>query len=153
MADVAGKRSAPIAADESTAELVQRAADQISRLMRDELALARIELAEKGKQAGIGIGLFGGSGALVFYAIGTLIAALVLLLAEVLIPWVAALIVGVALLLLAGTLALLGRRQVRRMGSLVPESAAASVRADVEAVKDAVRRNGRAVSERSEAAL
>ena len=82
MADVVNDRPSQAVADQSTGELVQRAAEQISRLVRDELALAKVELAEKGKHAGIGIGLFGGGGALALYAIGTLIAALVLLLAR-----------------------------------------------------------------------
>jgi uncharacterized membrane protein YqjE len=142
MADVASERPARAAADLSTSELVQRATEQISRLVRDELTLAKIELAEKGKHAGIGIGLFSGSGVFVVYAIGTLIAALVLLLAEVLIPWVAALIVAVVLLLAAGLLVLFGQRQVRRAVPMVPESAAESVRADLDAVKAAVRERG-----------
>lgn len=143
MADVASERPARAAADLSTSELVQRATEQISRLVRDELTLAKIELAEKGKHAGIGIGLFSGSGVVVVYAIGTLIAALVLLLAEVLIPWVAALIVAVVLLLVAGLLALFGQRQVRQAVPPVPESAAESVRADLDAVKAAIRERGR----------
>ena len=61
-------------ADPSTAELVQRATEQVSRLVRDELALAKAELTQKGKHAGIGIGLFGGAGGLAFFGISVLIA-------------------------------------------------------------------------------
>jgi MFS family permease len=131
----------PIAAGEpSTSELVQRATEQISKLVRDELALAKTELAEKGKHAGIGIGLFGGGGAFAFYAVGTLIATVVLLLAEALPAWVAALIVAVALMVIAGVLALLGRKQVQKAVPPTPVTAAESVRADVRTVTDAVRR-------------
>ena len=70
MADVLNGRPARPVAEQSTAELVQRASEQVSRLVRDELALAKAELAEKGKHAGIGIGLFGGGGALALYGIG-----------------------------------------------------------------------------------
>jgi len=143
MADVTSERPVQAAANQSTGELVQRAAEQISRLVRDELALAKAELAEKGKHAGIGIGLFGSGGALALYAMGTLIAALVLLLAEVVPAWAAALIVGGALLLVAGLLALFGRSQVRRAVLPVPESAAESIRADLDVVKTAVRERGR----------
>jgi membrane protein implicated in regulation of membrane protease activity len=84
--------------------------------------------------------LFGGGGVLALYAVGTLIVAVVLLLAEVVAAWLAALIVGVALLAIAGVLALLGGRQVRQAVPPVPESTAESVRADVRTVTSAVRR-------------
>jgi len=142
MADVVkGRPNA--ASEQSTSELVQRAAEQISRLVRDELALAKAELAEKGKHAGIGVGLFGGGGVLVLYAVGVLTAALVLVLDLVLAAWLAALVVAVALLLMAGILALVGRRQVRRAVPPVPESAVQSVRADLDAVKAAVQERGK----------
>jgi Flp pilus assembly protein TadB len=142
MADVASGRSGQSVTDQSTSELVQRAGEQVSRLVRDELALAKAELAEKGKHAGIGVGLFGGAGGIGFYAVGTLIATLVLVLDIWLPAWAAALIVTGALLLIAGILALLGRRQVQRAKPPMPESAAQSVRADVETVKAAVRGRG-----------
>src|SRR4051812_50167699 len=74
MADVL--RATPVRpeAEPSTSELVQRASEQISRLVRDELALAKAELTEKGKHAGIGVGLFGGGGALALYGPGGLFA-------------------------------------------------------------------------------
>ncbi|MDI5942380.1 phage holin family protein, partial [Micromonospora sp. DH15] len=73
MADVANHRTSRTGSEPSTAELVQRATEQVSRLVRDELALARAELTQKGKHAGIGIGLFGGGGALALYGLGALI--------------------------------------------------------------------------------
>lgn len=126
-------------ADQSTAELVQRAADQMSRLVREELRLARIELAEKGRNAGIGIGLFGGAGLVAVYASAVLVAAGVLGLAQVLAGWLAALVVGGALLVLAGLLALIGQRRVKRAVPPVPADAVRSVRADIDAVTTAVR--------------
>ena len=62
----------------STAELVRQAGEQISRLVRDELALAKAELAEKGKRAGVGVGLFGGRGVVALYGVAALLAAVVL---------------------------------------------------------------------------
>ena len=52
MADVANARTSRNGSEPSTAELVQRATEQVSRLVRDELALARAELTQKGKHAG-----------------------------------------------------------------------------------------------------
>ncbi|MGI5215362.1 phage holin family protein [Plantactinospora sp. CA-290183] len=143
MADVVRDSSRPVA-EQSTAELVQRATEQLSRLVRDELALARIELADKGRHAGIGVGLFGGSAALALCGLGVLVAAVVLALALVLPAWAAALLVAVLLFAAAGVLALIGRRQVRRAVPPTPSAAAESVRADVKTVTAAVRDRGRA---------
>nr|MDT0656557.1 phage holin family protein [Micromonospora sp. DSM 115978] len=142
MADVVnGGTSRPVA-EQSTAELVQRATEQMSQLVRDELTLARAELTEKGRHAGIGVGLFGGGGALALYGLGVLIAALVLLLALAVPAWVAALIVAVVLFAVAGVLALSGRRQVRQAVPPVPSAAVRSVRADVDTVTSAVKDRG-----------
>ncbi|WP_433349362.1 phage holin family protein [Micromonospora sp. CA-111912] len=144
MADVANHRTSRTGSEPSTAELVQRATEQVSRLVRDELALARAELTQKGKHAGIGIGLFGGGGALALYGLGALIAAVILLLALVMPAWLGALIVAVVLFLLAGILALVGKKQVSQAVPPVPAATVRSVRADVDTVTAAVRDRGRA---------
>ncbi|MEV0898562.1 phage holin family protein [Actinoplanes sp. NPDC049802] len=129
--------------EQSTAELVQRASEQVSRLIRDELTLAKAELTEKGKHAGIGAGLFGGAGVLAGYGVGGLIATSVIALNLVLPLWLSALIVTVVLFVIAGVLALLGRKQVNRAVPPEPLAAIESVKADVDEVKNAVR-SGRA---------
>jgi uncharacterized membrane protein YqjE len=144
MADVLnGDRARPVS-EQSTAELVQRASEQLSRLVRDEIALAKAELAEKGKHAGIGIGLFGAAGVLVFYGVGALIATLIIVFALFLELWLAALIVTVAIFLTAGVLALIGKSQVTKAVPPEPKAALASVRADVDEVRQAVRERSRA---------
>src|SRR4051794_11098159 len=114
MADVLNGAPPRSGADQSTSELVQRASEQISRLVRDELALAKAELAEKGKHAGVGVGLFGGGGAVALYGLGALIAAAILGLANAVPAWLSALIVAVVLFAVAGALALIGRKQVSK---------------------------------------
>lgn len=143
MADVLNGGPARPVTDQSTAELVQRASEQITRLVRDEIALAKAELAEKGKHAGIGIGLFGGGGVLAMYGVGAMIATLIVVFDLFLPLWLAALIVTVALFLIAGILALLGKNQVSKAVPPEPSSAIASVKADVDEVKHAVK-EGRA---------
>lgn len=133
---------APDLSHRSTAELVSLAADQLSRLVRDELRLARAELAEKGRHAGRGAGLLGAAGLVTLYGVAGLLVALVLGLAYALPAWLAALVVAVALLLLAGVLAMVGRRQVRQATPPVPMQAVDGVRADIEAVTGAVRERG-----------
>ena len=136
MADVLnGKR--PVA-EQSTAELVQTASEQLSRLVKDEIALAKAELAEKGKHAGIGIGLFGAGGVFVFYGVGAAIATLIIVFDIFLPLWLAALIWTVVLFLAAGILALFGKNQVTKA---VPEPQATieSVKLDVDEVVQAVK--------------
>jgi hypothetical protein len=124
----------------STGELVRNAAEQISRLVRDELALAKAEMADKGKRAGVGAGLLGGGGVVALYGVAALIAALILGLAEGLPAWLAALIVGVVLLGAAGVMALVGRSRVREALPPVPEETVRSVRADIDEVKERAHR-------------
>ncbi|HEV8528025.1 MAG TPA: phage holin family protein [Actinomycetes bacterium] len=125
--------------DRSVADLVRHLTRLVPQLVRAELTLAKAELAEKGKQAGVGAGLFGGSGLFAFFSLAALVAAAILGLSEVLPGWAAALIVAGALLVLAGLLALVGRSQVRRAIPPVPEQAVMNARLDVEAVKESAR--------------
>lgn len=137
MADVSYEASA---AEKSTPELVRQLTDQVSRLVRDEMKLARAEVQAKGKRLGAGAGMYAGAGFVVLYALGVLLAAAVAGLAVVVPVWLAALIVGAALLLLAGLLALIGRRNVARGTPPVPEEAIASVKRDIETVKESAQR-------------
>ncbi|HZN17550.1 MAG TPA: phage holin family protein [Micromonosporaceae bacterium] len=141
MSDVVGGRVKP-PAEQSTAELIQRASEQITRLVRDELRLARAELSDKGRTAGIGLGLLGGGGVVAMYGVAALLTALVLGLAEAMPAWVAALLVGAVLLAVAGVLALVGRGRVREAAPPVPEETVASVRRDIGAVASAVKERG-----------
>src|SRR5437868_13678888 len=83
-------------ADASAAELFKQLSDQTSRLVRDEIELAKAELAQKGKSAGIGAGMFGGAAFFGVYALGALTATAILALSTAVAGWLAALIVTVA---------------------------------------------------------
>jgi len=139
MADVLNGGPARPVTDQSTSELVQRASEQITLLVRDEIALAKAELTEKAKHAGIGVGLLGGGGVLAMYGVGALIATLIIVLDLFLELWLAALIVTMVLFLVAGILALLGKKQVTKAIPPEPNQAIESVKADVDEVKQAVK--------------
>src|ERR671916_656083 len=121
--------------DRPLGELVQDLSRQTSTLIRQEMRLAQAELAEKGKHASKGAGMFGGAGAVALYGVGALVAAAILGLATVLEPWIAAAAVGVALLVIAGVLALTGKKELDEAGPPKPEQALESVQRDVETVK------------------
>jgi uncharacterized membrane protein YqjE len=125
--------------DRSTGDLVKLAAEQVSHLVRDELRLAQTELAEKGKRVGVGVGLFGGAGAFAFYGLGVLLAAAVLGLAVVWPAWLAALVVGVAVFVIAGVLALVGKSQLKKGAPPSPTEAVNSVKADIDTITVAAR--------------
>jgi membrane protein len=123
--------------DQSVGELVQQLSQQTAALVRQEMRLATVELQQKGKKAGIGAGMFGGAGLVALYGVGALIAAAILGIATFLEPWIAAVIVGVVLLAVAGILALTGKKQVEQAGPPVPEEALESAKRDVDEVKRA----------------
>ena len=122
--------------DQPVGELVKQLSEQMSTLVRSELQLAQLELQEKGKRAGIGAGLFGGAGAIALYGLGVLIAAAVLVLATAVEAWLAALIVGVVLLAIAGVAGLMGKKQVDQAVPPAPEQAIQSTKRDVSEVKE-----------------
>ncbi|AEV87447.1 membrane protein [Actinoplanes sp. SE50] len=142
MADVLNGRARPLS-EQSTAELVQRASEQLSRLVKDELTLAKAELAEKGRHAGIGVGLFSGAGVFAMYGVGALIATAIIALDLVWPLWLASLVVTVAIFLVAGVLALIGRSQFRRVAPAEPVAAIEGLKADVDEVRHAVKERGR----------
>jgi hypothetical protein len=116
-------------------ELIQEASQQTAALVRQEFALAQLEMKEKGKRAGLGAGLFGGAGGVALYGGAALIAAIVLVLATALEPWIAALIVAVVLFAIAGVLALTAKKQVDQATPAAPEQAIASTKRDIDEVK------------------
>ena len=140
MADPNGTTSPAVAAETSTGDLVKDLSEQVSRLIRDELKLAEYEMAAKAKRAGRGVGMFGGSGLLTLYGIGCVLAAAIVGLAGVVPGWAAALIVGGALLIVAGIAALLGKSQFGQATPTVPEQTVQSVKADVEEIKERAHR-------------
>jgi uncharacterized protein YacL len=119
----------------SISELTKELTEQTSRLAQKEIELAKTELSAKGKQAGIGLGAFGGAGLIAVLALGSLVATVILLLATAMTAWLAALIVTVVLLAVAGVLALLGKSKVEKATPPVPKRTIEMVREDVQEAK------------------
>ena len=122
--------------DRPVSELLKQLSDQTATLVRQEMELARVELVEKGKQAGIGAGAYGGAGLVAVFAAGALTATLILALATFLEGWIAALIVTAVYAAVAGVLAVIGKSRLQRATPPVPEHAQESVREDVEVAKE-----------------
>ena len=126
--------------DRSTGELIKQLSDQVTVLIRDELKLAQVEMARKGKQAGVGVGLLGGSGLVALYGVGCLIACAVIAISGVVAAWLAALIVGATLLAAATVAALIGKGRLQKATPPVPEHAVESMKTDVEEIRERARR-------------
>ncbi len=132
MADAPGPPSRP---EKSTAELVKQLSDQATALVRAEVELAKVELTQKGKQVGVGAGLFGGAGVFAFYGFGVLLAAIVILLGTAIAPWLAAVIVAVVLFVIAAVAALAGKKRVQAGTPPAPQLAIDSTKTDVATTK------------------
>jgi len=125
----------PDPAEASLGQLVSSVSQQIPELIRSEIRLAQAEMAEKGKRAGLGLGMFGAAGLLALYGVAALLATIVLLLDLVLPAWAAALIVTAVLFAAAGIAALLGKNKVSEATPAKPERALDGIKADVATVK------------------
>lgn len=123
------------APDPTLGALVHDMTTQIPELIRSEMRLAQAEVTEKGKRAGLGLGMFGAAGLLGFFGLACLIATAILLLDLVLPAWAAALIVGAVLLVAAAVAGLTGKQKVAEASPLAPERAVQGVKADIATVK------------------
>ena len=124
----------------SAGELVSRLSQQLTTLVRDEMRLAQAELTQKGKKAGIGAGLFGGAGVVGLYGVGALVAAAIIALSLAVTAWLAAVIVAVVLFIVAGVLALVGKKEVSAATPPLPQEAIAGLKTDVATVKESAHR-------------
>jgi uncharacterized membrane protein YqjE len=121
------------------AALVHDLTQQIPELIRSELRLAQAEVTEKGKRAGLGIGMFSAAGLLAFFGLAALITTAILALDLAMPAWLAALIVAVVLLAVAGAVALAGKKQVQAATPAMPERAMEGVKEDIATIKGAHR--------------
>jgi uncharacterized membrane protein YqjE len=125
--------------DRPVGELLKELSTQTTTLVRQELELAKAEMAEKGKQAGLGAGMFGGAGLFALLALAALTTCVIAALATGMEVWLAALIVAVAYAAVAGVLALLGKQKTREAIPPAPEQAIESTKEDVQWAKSRAR--------------
>jgi MFS family permease len=129
-----GSTTAP--QDEPTlGALVHDLTQQVPELIRSEIRLAQAEMTEKGKRAGLGIGMFSAAGLLAFFGFACVLATAILALAHALPDWLSALIVAVVLFIGAGIAALLGKKKVTEATPAKPEHAIEGVKEDIDVVK------------------
>ncbi|WP_436849363.1 phage holin family protein [Streptomyces massasporeus] len=125
---------------EPVSELVQRASQQLTELVRGEMRLAQAEMKEKGKRYGKGGGLFGGAGVVGFLTLQALVAAAIAALAVPLPVWAAALIITAVLGAITALMALRGKKEISEGAPPAPEQTIDTVKADVAEIKESAQR-------------
>ena len=123
----------------STAALLKDLGNEVSMLVRQEVQLAKAELASKGRQFGAGGAMFGVAAVAGLGAFGAFVALCILALALVRPGWAAALIVTAVFGAVAGVAALAGKKKVQEAAPPVPEQTVESVKEDVEWAKSQLR--------------
>ena len=121
---------------ESTGDLIRQLSQDTSTLVRKEVELAKAELAEKGRKAGLGAGMFGGAGLFGVFAFAALTTALIAGLSQAMDTWLAALIVAVIYAAIAGVMALAGKQKVEEAGPPQPEQTVETIKEDVQWAKN-----------------
>ncbi len=121
--------------DQTLGALVHQLTQQVPELIRSEMRLAQAEVAQKGKRAGVGIGMFSVAGLLAFFAFGSIVATAILALSLVVDAWLAALIVALVLLAGAAVAGLVGKNKVAEAGPPAPERAIQGLKEDIATVK------------------
>jgi nitrate/nitrite transporter NarK len=129
--------------DRPLGELMGTLSRDLGTLVRQEIDLAKAEMTQKGKKAGLGAGMFGGAGVAGLLALVSLTITAILLLNAVMKDWLAALIVTLAWGAVAAVLAMRGRTELREMGSPVPEQTAQTIKEDVQWAKNPTSSAGR----------
>ena len=104
-------------------------------LIRNEIESLKNEITGKLKEAGIGIGLLVGAAVFAFFAVLVLIATAILGLATVLPAWLAALLIGVFILVIAAILAIVGVRTLKKGVPPAPTNTIESIKKDVRTIK------------------
>lgn len=128
---------------ESVSELIKDLSRDISDLVRQEIELARAEMMEKGKKAGIGAGMFGGAALMGAAAVGGSMATIIIVLDLWMPLWLAALITTALYAAVAAVLAMRGRDELRQTGTPIPEKTKESVKEDIQWAKTRAQSNSR----------
>jgi Putative Actinobacterial Holin-X, holin superfamily III len=130
-----GRAAPPVQADRPIPDLMKQLADETTTLVRQELELFKTEMSEKGKRAGIGVGMLGGGGLVALYALAALTTCVIAGLSLAIPVWAAALMVAVVYGALAGFLAITGKTKVQQALPPAPEQTAETVKEDIEWAK------------------
>jgi uncharacterized membrane protein YqjE len=122
--------------DQPVSDIVKQVSEEAKTLVGQEIKLAKAEMTEKAKEIGIGAGMFGGAGYTLHLAALGLMLTMIFALSTAMPAWLAALVVTVVFVAIAGVLALTGKKRIQKAGPPVPEETIESVKQTIETVKE-----------------
>ena len=120
--------------DRSLGELFSELSRQTSTLIRQEVALAKVEMKQKGTEVGKDVGMMAAGGALAYAGLLALIATVIIILAEFMPWWLSALIVSLIVLGVGGMLVQRGMSALKQT-SMAPEQTIETLKEDKEWAK------------------
>jgi xanthine/uracil permease len=125
-------------AERSIGELFSELARETTTLLRQEILLAKVEFGQKAGQVGRQVGLVAIGGAVLYAGLLAVVAALILLLAGYIASWLAALLVGLAVMAIGYGLA---KHQLDALKRVDPKPTATieTLRQDKEWAKEQLR--------------
>ena len=135
MSKVSSNNQNPELREQPLGEIARDLTRDVTLLVRQEVELAKAEMAQKGRIAAPGLGMIGGAGVVGLMAAGALTAFLILVLSIILPEWASALIVGGVLAAVAYVLVKQGKERVQEAGAPIPEQTIETVKEDVEWAK------------------
>jgi uncharacterized membrane protein YqjE len=122
--------------DRSLGDLLKELSSEVSRLVRQEIELAKVETTAKARETARAAGLLVGAGVAGVILLGALTALLILALDVAMPAWAAALIAVGLWLVITGILALVGLQRYRRAQPLKPEQTVETIKEDVQWLKN-----------------
>jgi MFS family permease len=119
--------------DRPIGDLLKQLSQETTTLVKQELDLAKAEMTQKGKQAGVGAGFIGGGALFGLGMFGGLTAGLIALLATAVDHvWLASFIVAAVYGAIGGVLAMRGKDKLEDAVPPAPEQTVETVKEDVE---------------------
>lgn len=121
--------------EKSLGDLFSELATETSNLVKQEVALAQVELTQKATKAGKNVGFLVVGGAIGYAALLAFIAALIISLSYLIPAWAAALIVGVIVAIAAGVLVMSALSALKNM-NFTPNQTVETIKEDAQWLKD-----------------
>jgi hypothetical protein len=124
--------------DQPLREIIGQLSRDGSLLVKQEIALAKLELSEKAARFRTQATVIAAGGIALYTGALALVAGLILLLALAMPAWASALLVGTAIATVGAVLLLRGKNNLEKL-DLKPDQTVTNVRQDVDAIKEAAR--------------
>src|SRR6266568_3813222 len=121
--------------DRSIGTVVKELMENISTLFRSEIALLKWELKDAATKLGSGAAMFAGAAFVALFGVAILLVTIRLGIPA----WVSALIVTVVLFVVAGVLAMIGKKKFAA-AEFVPRESVEHIKSDIETIKSDIAR-------------